>query len=70
MWSISCKSMESCIRKKHVRFAVFPYVVEIPPRGPEWDEEDEDEEGFFSAEEEEDVEDFVEPIKGIHIGVM
>lgn len=49
---------------------MFPYVVEIPPRGPEWDEEDEDEEGFFSAEEEEDVEDFVEPIKGNHIGVM
>lgn len=34
--------MGSCDVKKQVRFAVFPYVVEIPPRGPEWDEDDEE----------------------------
>lgn len=56
--------MGSCDVKKHVRFAVFPYVVEIPPRGPEWDEDEE--EGFFSGEEEweEEESDFVEPVKG------
>lgn len=56
--------MGSCDVKKKVRFAVFPYVVEIPPRGPEWDEEEE--EGFFSGDEEweEEESDFVEPVQG------
>lgn len=56
--------MGSCDVKKQVRFAVFPYVVEIPPWGPEWDEDDE--EGFFSGEEEweEEESDFVEPVQG------
>uniref|UniRef100_A0A8W8N870 Uncharacterized protein n=1 Tax=Magallana gigas TaxID=29159 RepID=A0A8W8N870_MAGGI len=59
--------MGSCDVKKQVRFAVFPYVVEIPPRGPEWDEDDE--EGFFSGEEEweEEESDFVEPVQAVRL---
>lgn len=58
---IDLLNMGTCDRKKRVRFAVFPYVVEIPPRGLDWDDI---EEGFFSGEEEESEEDFVEAVKG------
>jgi hypothetical protein len=55
--------MGTCDGKKRVRFAVFPYVVEIPSRGVAYDDQEE-EEGFFSGEEEDSEEEFVEPVRG------